>query len=158
MSTPALSRHVVPARGDKLGLAWIVVCLSLAVHVADEALTGFLGVFNPTVTAVRRRFGFWPMPTFGFSDWLLGLSIGIALLASLTPFAFRNSRWMRPLIYFCAVLSIGNACVHTVATILGHTVTSVSFARPAPGFYSSPILLAAGVYALLQLRRSRKEK
>jgi hypothetical protein len=31
----------------------------------------------------------------------------------------------------------------------------VPLPRPAPGFYSSPLLLIAGIYLLLQLRRTR---
>jgi len=48
-----------------------------------------------------------------------------------------------------------NALGHTIATILGQTVSTVQFPRPAPGFYSSPLLLIVSVYALLQLRRTR---
>ncbi len=139
-----------------LGIAWIFMWAALSLHVADEALNGFLYVYNPTVLAMREKLGWWPMPTFTFEIWLAGLITGIGILAALTPFAFRNSGWLRPIIYFCAMLCIGNALVHTLATILGRTLSTVHFSRPAPGFISSPILLFAGVYALMQLRRSRK--
>ncbi len=131
---------------------WMV----LAVHVTDEALTGFLSVYNPTVLALRAKFGFWPMPTFQFREWLSGLIVGILLLAALSPFAFRNARWIRPIFYFVAIVTGGfNALGHTLGTILGHTVSTVRFPRPAPGFYSSPLLLIASIYALVQLRRTR---
>jgi hypothetical protein len=130
--------------------------MALALHVVDEALTGFLSVYNPTVSALRARFGFWPMPTFEFREWLTGLTLGILLLAALSPFAFRNVRWMRPLFYFCAIVAgVMNALGHTIATVLGHTVITVQFPRPAPGFYSSPLLLIVSMYALLQLRQTR---
>lgn len=130
---------------------------ALAVHVTDEALTGFLSVYNPTVLALRARFGFWPMPTFEFREWLTGLALGILLLALLSPFAFRNARWIRPLFYVCAVVfGIMNAIGHTIGTILGHSVATVQFPRPAPGFYSSPLLLIVGVYALRQLHLTRR--
>ena len=139
----------------RLGLAWIFLWLALALHVADEAANGFLFIYNPTVTALREKLGFWPMPTFAFQEWITGLTVGILLLATLTPFAFRNAAWMRPLFYFCAiVLCILNACGHTLATVFGRTVSTVHFSRPAPGFISSPILLAAGIYALFQLRKT----
>ena len=80
----------------KLGVAWVLFCVALAFHVTDEALTGFLSVYNPTITALRARFGFWPMPTYEFREWLTGLVIGLLVLAALSPFAFRNARWMRP--------------------------------------------------------------
>ena len=144
------------AAAFRLGTAWVMLWITLAVHVADEASTGFLSVYNPTVLALRARFGFWPMPTFELREWLAGLVLGILLLAALSRLAFRNGRWIRPLFYFCAVvIGIMNALGHTIATILGHTVSTVQFARPAPGFYSSPLLLVVSVYALLQLRRTR---
>jgi hypothetical protein len=140
----------------RLGIAWVGLWIALALHVTDEALTGFLSVYNPTVVALRARFGFWPMPTFEFREWLTGLALGIVFLASLSRYAFRNARWIRPLFYVVAVVAgVMNALGHTIATILGHTVSTVQFPRPAPGFYSSPLLLIVSVYALLQLGRTR---
>ncbi|MBV9075796.1 MAG: hypothetical protein JOZ10_19400 [Acidobacteria bacterium] len=156
MSTSASALKPQESSPYKLGISWIGLWLALAVHVTDEALTGFLSVYNPTVVAMHAKLGFWPMPTFTFREWLAGLSLGIAVLAMLSPFAFRNARWLRPLFYFCAVvLAILNAIGHTLGTILGHTVESVRFARPAPGLYSSPLLFLAGCFALVQLRRTR---
>ena len=147
---------LIPRVRSRLGWAWIMMWAALAIHVADEALTGFLNVYNPTVLALRAKLGFWPLPTFSFRGWLTGLTAGILLLALLTPFAFRNVSWIRPIFYFVAVVTgIFNALGHTIGTILGHTVSTVQFSRPAPGFYSSPLLLAASVYALLQLRHTR---
>jgi hypothetical protein len=144
---------------SKLGWAWVFMWISLAIHVTDEALTGFLTVYNPTVLALRSKLGFWPMPTFAFRTWLTGLAAGILLLALLTPFAFRNARWIRPIFYFVAIVTgIFNALGHTIGTILGHTVSTVQFTRPAPGFYSSPWLLIVSIYALVQLRRTRKQR
>lgn len=129
---------------------------ALALHVTDEALTGFLSVYNPTVLALRATLGFWPMPTFEFREWLTGLIFGILVLAALTPLAFHNRRWIRPVFYFCVIVAgVLNASGHTIATILGHTVSTVRFPRPAPGFYSSPLLLIVSIYALVQLRRTR---
>ena len=143
----------------RLGIAWVLLWMALAVHVADEALSGFLSVYNPTVLALRARFGFWPMPTFEFREWLTGLVLGILVLASLSGVAFRNARWIRVPFYFCAiVLGIMNALGHTLGTIFGQTVGTVRFPRPAPGFYSSPLLLIASVYALIQLARTREKR
>jgi hypothetical protein len=97
------------------------------------------------------------MPTFGFREWLAGLCLGILVLAALSPFAFRNARWIRPLLFVLAlVVGILNALGHIAGTVLGRTVSSVRFDRPAPGFYSSPLLLAAGIYALVQIWRTRE--
>jgi hypothetical protein len=139
----------------RLGMAWVLLWAALAVHVADEALTGFLAVYNPTVVALRERLGFWPMPTFEFGEWLAGLGALVMLLAALSPLSFRNVRWFRPVVYVLAAILGLNAIAHSVATILGHTVSTIQFPRPAPGFYSSPLMLIAAVYALRQLRRTR---
>jgi hypothetical protein len=74
----------------------------------------------------------------------------------LSPFVFRGSRWIWPLFYLFAVILFFNGLGHTAGTILGHTVSSVRFPRPMPGFYSSPLLLATSVYAWVQLRRTRR--
>lgn len=147
---------LIPRQFSKLGWAWVMMWIALAIHVADEAITGFLSVYNPTVLALRAKLGFWPMPTFTFPGWLTSLAGGILMLALLTPFAFNNARWIRPIFYFVAIVTgVFNALGHTIGTILGHTVSTVQFSRPAPGFYSSPLLLIASFYALLQLRRTR---
>jgi hypothetical protein len=131
--------------------------VALALHVTDETLTGFLPVYNATVLALRAQLGFWPMPTFEFRVWLTGLCLAISALALLSPFAFRNARWIRPIFLFVVVVAgLLNATGHTIATILGHTVSTVRFARPAPGFYSSPLLMIVSIYALLQLQRTRR--
>jgi hypothetical protein len=129
--------------------------VAAAVHVTDEALTGFLSVYNPTVIALRERWGWFPMPTFGYREWLLGLMGGIVVALLLSPLVYRGSRFMRPIAWALSVIMLLNAGGHTLATILGQTVDSVRFARPAPGFYSSPLLLVASIYLIVQLRRSR---
>jgi hypothetical protein len=137
-----------------LGSAWLLLCVGFCVHVADEALTHFLDVYNPTVMAMRERFTWFPMPTFEFRGWLIGLIVANVVFLALTPFAYRNAHALRPLGYFFAVVMLFNGLGHTLFTILGHTVPSVTFARPAPGFYSSPFLLVASVYLLVRLRRT----
>lgn len=137
-----------------LGWAWVLLCLALAVHVTDEATTGFLTVYNSTVTALRERLGWWPMPTFAFGDWLTGLILAVVLLLALSYFVFGGARWMRVPAYIFAVIMLLNAAAHTLATVFGRTVASVTFPRPAPGFWSSPLMAAAAIYLLVQLRKT----
>ncbi len=139
------------------GLAWLFLCLAFAAHVTDEALTGFLSIYNPTVLAVRAQLSWFPMPTFEYRQWLIGLIIANLVLLLLTPFAFRNAQWLRPLAYFYAAVHLLNGTGHTVATIFGRTVASVHFPRPAPGFYSSPLLLAGSIFLFLRLRATGRE-
>jgi hypothetical protein len=152
---PAARPSASPAN---FGLAWILLCLAFCAHVADEALTGFLDVYNPTVIAMRERLGWFPTPTFEFREWLVGLIVANLILLALTPFAYRNARGLRPLAYFYAGVMLLNGMGHTVFTVLGRTVASVQFPRPAPGFYSSPFLLITSIYLLMQLRASREAK
>lgn len=144
-----------PAPARDFGTAWLLLCFAFCLHVADEALTHFLDVYNPTVMAMRDWLGWWPMPTFQFREWLVGLVVANLILLALTPLAYRNTRALRPFAYFYAGVMLLNGLGHTLFTILGRTVASVQFPRPAPGFYSSPFLLAASVYTFLRLRQTR---
>jgi hypothetical protein len=140
------------ASPGNFGPAWIFLCLAFCAHVADEALTGFLNVYNPTVIAMRDRLAWFPMPTFEYRQWLVGLTVANLVLLALTPFAYRNARGLRPLAYFYAGVMLLNGIGHTVFTVLGRTVASVHFPRPAPGFYSSPLLLITSIYLFMRLR------
>jgi uncharacterized protein with HXXEE motif len=130
----------------RFGAAWLGLCLALAVHVADEAATGFLDVYNPTVEAMRARFPWFPMPTFTFRVWLGLLIVGVSLLLGLSVFAFRGSPWLRPFAYFFAVVMLLNGA--------GHTVGSIYMGRAMPGVYSSPLLFVGGTWLYLATRRS----
>lgn len=142
-------------RAYGFGRAWLALTVAFAVHVLDEASTGFLNIYNPTVTAIRARFAWFPMPTFEFREWLAGLMIAVAICLALTPLAYRNLRGLRPLAWLYALIMLLNGIGHTATTIMGHTIASVSVARPAPGFYSSPFLFIASVWLMLQLRKTR---
>jgi hypothetical protein len=130
---------------------WLALTIAFACHILDEATTGFLSVYNPTVTTLRQRWGWFPMPTFSFRVWLIGLLIALAICFGLTPFAARGVRWMRPLAWVAAVIQFSNAMGHTIGTILGHTVATVTFPRPAPGFYSSPLLFVGSLWLIVRL-------
>jgi hypothetical protein len=139
-------------RSTKLGVAWVALSQAFVLHIVDEASTGFLSVYNPTVLALRARFPWFPMPVFEYKEWLAGLIVANVVVLGLSPFVFQGKRWMRPLTYLFAGIMFLNGVGHTLGTILGHSVESVRFPRPMPGFYSSPALLAASVYLFVQLR------
>ncbi|MGO9641616.1 MAG: HXXEE domain-containing protein [Candidatus Acidiferrales bacterium] len=129
----------------RLGMAWVIFALALAVHVTDEATHDFLSTYNSSVRTIRARLPFLPLPTFSFGVWLTLLIAGIILLLCLSPVAFRGSPWLqilsRPLGVLVGVL---NACLH-----IG---SSVYFHRWMPGVYSSPLLLLAAIYLLASPR------
>jgi hypothetical protein len=145
-----------PSATPRLGAAWVGLCFALGLHVADEALSGFLSVYNPSVLELRARYAWFPMPVFGFTEWLTGLIALIIVMFLLSPLFFQGVRWVRPIGWFMAVLNTFNALGHTAGTIAGRTVASIHFPRPMPGFYSSPFLLAASLYLLVQLARTSR--
>jgi hypothetical protein len=134
---------MIQSRPYNYGQAWVALCLALAVHVTDEALTDFLSVYNPAVESIRRQIPFLPLPTFTFGVWLTGLIIAIVLLLTLSPFAFRKARWMLPMAYGFGVLMIANG--------VGHIAGSIYMGRLMPGVYSSPILLICSIYLLMRV-------
>jgi len=138
-----------------LARAWILLCLALALHVFDEATTGFLAIYNPTVLALRERFGWWPMPTLEFGKWLTGMIVAVVVLLALSGAVSRGAKGTRVAAFVFAIIMLCNAAGHTLATIFGQTVARVNFPRPAPGFWSSPIMAAAATYLLVELRRTR---
>src|SRR5260370_35177748 len=97
------------AEGSRFGLAWVTLCAALAIHVADEASTGFLSVYNPAVRAIRERVPFLPLPTFTFRIWLGGLVVAVIGLASLSPFAFASAAWMGVPASAAAIVVLGTA-------------------------------------------------
>ncbi len=139
-----------------LGRAWVLLGLAIALHVTDEALTGFLNVYNPTVAEMQQRLGWVPMPIFSFDVWLAGLIAGVLLILAVTPWAIRNARIWRRIAYVLAAIMILNAAGHTLGTIFGRTFANIQFPRPMPGFYSSPVLLLASIYLLHQLDRYKR--
>jgi hypothetical protein len=120
------------------GVAWVLLCIALALHVLDEALTDFLSVYNPTVQAIRQRFPFLPLPVFSFRVWLVGLCAAVLLALCLSPLAFRGSCFALGVSYPLAVVMFGNA--------LGHIGASLYRRRLMPGTYSAPLLLFAAAH------------
>ena len=129
----------------RFGAAWVALSLSVAIHVVDEALNGFLEVYNPIATAIRERLPFLPMPTFAFVVWLAGLILGVCLLLAVSVLAFRGPRWLIPLSYILGFLMLVNGFIHLSGTVY--------LRRPMPGVYSSPLLLASSIYLLVAGRR-----
>jgi len=133
------------------GRAWFALTVAFALHVLDEATTGFLSIYNPTVTALRARWSWFPMPTFSFREWLIGLILAVLLCFALTPVAARGAGWLRPLAWIYALIMFFNGIGHTMVTILGHTLAAIPVSRPAPGFYSSPLMFIGSVWLMMRL-------
>ena len=128
------------------GHAWVALTLTLAAHVTDEALTDFLSVYNPIVTAARERFGWFPMPTFTFGPWLGGLIALILLLAALSPHAYRGARGMRIAAVPYGIIMLLNG--------FGHLGASAYFGRWMPGTTTAPLLLLTSTWLLWNVCRA----
>lgn len=138
----------MPGKGLKranFGTAWLTLSLTFCLHVVDEALNDFLGVYNPVVSAVRERFPLLPLPRFEFGAWITGLSIAITICLAATPLAYRGNRILAPIAWVLTVVMALNAILHFTG--------SIYLGRWMPGVYSSPLLLAASIYLIASLIR-----
>jgi hypothetical protein len=133
--------EVIEEELRRFGLAWVLLCVALALHVLDEALTDFLSVYNPSVQAIRRRFPFLPLPVFTFRVWLTGLCLAILIAFGLSPLAYRGSHFVIAAAFPLSILMFANA--------LSHIGASLYRRRLMPGVYSAPFLLLASVYLLI---------
>ena len=129
---------------SRFGVAWLTLCVALAIHVSDEALTDFLSVYNPAVRAIRARFPFLPLPTFTFPVWLGGLVAVTLLLLALSPAAFHGAPGLRPAAYLFGIVMAGNGLLHIGG--------SAYMRKLLPGTYSAPLILAAAIYLLASVR------
>ena len=123
-------------------VAWISLCGALAVHVADEALTDFLALYNPTVLAIRERYPFLPLTTFTFEGWLALLIFAIVALTAVSFFVWKGRWAMRPISYAFAGFMLLNGLLHIAGSFYMGTFM--------PGVYSSPLLLAASIFLIIR--------
>jgi hypothetical protein len=128
-------------RRSRAGLAWLLLCLALTVHVAEESLTGFLPVYNQAARAIRELFPFLPVPTLSVTVWLTATIGLVAGLSALAPLAYRGLRFMRVATVGLSLIALGN--------VTGHVGGSIFAGSPMPGVYSTPLLAAAGIYGLV---------
>ena len=138
--------------------AWLLFNLAFGLHAYEEAVTGFLPIYNQTATEIRTRIPRLPIPIFSRREWLGRLAMGMAVTLALSPQVYRGERWTKPLIRAVSGIMLANALLHFAGTIRGRTFSSVRFARPMPGFYSSPLLVAASLNLLATLRAEQRSK
>jgi hypothetical protein len=118
--------------------AWVGLVAALALHVADEAATDFLGFYNPLVRSIRSSQPWFPMPTFTFDVWLTGLVALIVALAAMTPWIGREGVGAR----FAAAM----LCAIMLLNGIGHLAGSAYFGRWLPGTTSAPVLIVASAW------------
>ena len=126
----------------------MVLCGALAIHVADEALTDFLGIYNPTVVAIREKYPSLPLPIFTFEVWLSLLIFAIVALAAASFFVWKGRWAMRPISYAFAGFMLLNGLMHIAGSLYMKTFMS--------GVYSSPLLLAASTALIVYTYRHKE--
>jgi len=127
--------------------AWLFLVAALALHVIDEAITDFLGFYNPFVLTIRSRLPWFPMPTFTFGVWLTGLALLVVWLAAMGSAVRRGARGTQLASWVLATIMLLNGC--------GHLAGSIYFERWLPGTTSAPMLLLASV---LLMRRTTERR
>jgi len=142
-----------PAPGN-FGLAWFFCAVAFALHIWDEAAHDFVDYYNATALALYGHFSWFPRIDVGFHTWLVIFVLTNLALFGLTPWAFRDVLWLRPLAYAVVFLSLADGTGHVLVTIRGQTVPSVRLEGVSPGFYTSPLVLFSATYLLLSLRKS----
>ena len=129
-------------------LAWMILCAALALHVLDEAVTDFLGVYNPIFHAIREQHPLIMLPIFSFNTWLSLLIFAVVALAGVSVLVWKGRWAMRPISYVFAAVMLTNG--------LFHIAHSIYLEKLMPGVYTSPLLLAASI-VLVAATRAHKQ-
>ena len=130
------------------GRPWLALCVILAVHVADEALTDFLSMYNPAVTRLNDDLGFTLLPIFTFPVWIGLLVFAVVGLCALTPLAYKAQWGFIPVGYAFASIMLING--------LSHLGVSLWHRERISGVYTAPLLLAGGIYLWTSLRNLKR--
>jgi hypothetical protein len=125
-------------------LAWIALCGALAIHVADEAITDFLAIYNPAVLSMRARYPSLPVPVFTFETWLSLLIFAVVALVAASYFVWRGRWAMRPISHVFAGFMLLNGLLHIAGSFYLGTLM--------PGVYSSPLLIVAAILLITSTR------
>src|SRR5688500_17409281 len=127
--------------------AWVYLWAHLAAHVIEEAATGFPGVANAALAAWSRDFGL-PLLQLVYGEWLGALIVVLATLIAMTPWVARGAAWAPAASYIFAGVMIANG--------VGHLLSPLYLARFLPGQFSSPLMIAAALWLIVQARRAER--
>lgn len=128
----------------------MALCVALAIHVADEALTGFLERYNPIIRELREQYPTLFLPTFSFDVWLSLLIFAIVMLIASSFFVWKGRWAMRPISHVFAAVMLSNGLLH-----IAH---SLYMRELMPGVYSSPLLIAASIVLIVYTRAYQRAK
>jgi hypothetical protein len=120
----------------------MALCVIVPIHVGDEAVNGFLNLWNPAVSAMGL--GWLRM---GFPLWIGLLALGVIGLLILSIWVRRGTWWTIPAAYVFALLMGSNA--------VEHLAYSLHRREWMAGSYTSPLLLAGSVALWICAPRQR---
>ena len=141
------SIHSVPA--NRFGKAWLMLSFFLLLHIIDEALNGFLPVYNETASKIRAGTGI-PFPTFTFAYWFTGLICADLWLLFLSRYALQGKRVIIWLAYPFAIIMFANGLVHLVG--------SLYLQQWIPGTITAPFLVYGSLNLLLATLKMNTSK
>ena len=137
-----------PGHTGNFGLAWLFLCVAFCAHVADETLTGFLDVYNPTVLAVRAQHPWFTMPTFKIPRTVDRAHPCERVVLAADTARISEGALAAPGGLFLRLRTLLNGLGHTMATIFGRTVSAGSLPPTSLG-----LLLLATTFLRFDLSR-----
>lgn len=123
---------------------WLVLCLTLAVHVLDEAVGGFILQVNGLLSGIARDREILGVPQFTSVGWLAALAVVVLLLLVFTGPVSRSAPLTRLLPHAVASVLLVNG--------LGHMALTLWVGQVVAGTLSSPLLLLVSTWAFTNLR------
>ena len=118
MEQPTFITGTSKQEAKTLGIAWILLCVALGIHIFDEATNDFLSIYNPAANLIRQHVPLIQLPTFTYGAWLAGLIIGIIILLCLSPLVFFGNQRMFLASYLFGILMIVNAIGHVAVSFI----------------------------------------
>lgn len=125
--------------------AWMLLCAIFAIHITDEASTGFLKLWNPEVLAIRAHHPWMIIPAFSFPVWITLLALAVLGFLVLSVWVRRGLPWTVYASYAFIFLMLSNGLAH-----LGFSIDQKAWMS---GAYTSPLLIAGSVYLWIATAR-----
>jgi hypothetical protein len=136
----------MPLNLQRWTVAWFVLCVLLALHLAEEAASGDYRAYGQALDLLRVFFPQLPIPHFNFTVWLVDIAGAIIVLFLLTGLVHRNYQIMRPASFALAIFTTANAMLHILLSLASDRILA--------GTLTSPLLLVASLFLLLTIPRA----
>ena len=127
-------------------VAWFVLCVLLALHIAEEAASGDYRAYGQSLALLRELFPQLPIPQFRFTVWLVDIAGAIIVLFLLTGLVHKNYQIMRSASFALATFTTANAMLHILLSLASDQVLA--------GTLTSPLLLVASLFLFLTIPRT----